>query len=58
MRMEKKNRPQFYLEKCKYRMKKTKISKFIEPALESESESESESDFELELKSDLEPDTE
>ena len=31
MRMEKKNHPQFYLEECKYRMKKTKMSKFIEP---------------------------
>ena len=58
MRMEKKNHPQFYLEECKYRMKKTKMSKFIEPWLESESKSESESDFELELKSELEPDTE
>ena len=26
MRMEKKNHPQFYLEECKYRMKKTKMS--------------------------------
>ena len=28
MRMEKKNYPQVYLEECKYRMKKTKVTKF------------------------------
>ena len=46
--------------KCKYRMKKTKIIKFIEAEIESESESESvlESDIELELNSELESDTE
>ena len=57
--MEKKNYPQIYLEECKYRMKKTKMTKFIEAKLESESESESEfeSDIELELKSELESDT-
>ena len=41
MRMEKKNYPQVYFEECKYRMKKTKMSKFIEAELESESEPES-----------------
>ena len=51
MRMEKKNYPQVYLEECKYRMKKTKITKFIEAELKGESESEIESDIELELKS-------
>ena len=56
MRMEKKNYLQVYLEECKYRMKKTKMTKFIEAELESESESES--DIELELKSELESDTE
>ena len=57
MRMEKKNYPQDYLEQCKYRrMKKTKMTKFIEAELESESELES--DIELELKSELESDTE
>ena len=30
MRMEKKNYLQVYLEECKYRMKKTKMTKFIE----------------------------
>ena len=54
MRMEKKNYLQVYLEECKYRMKKTKMTKFIEAELESESESELESDIELELKSDTE----
>ena len=58
MRMEKKNYPQVYLEECKYRMKKTKMTKFIEAELKSESESELESDIELELKSELESDTE
>ena len=57
MRMEKKNYPQDYLEQCKYRrMKKTKMTKFIQAELESESELES--DIELELKSELESDTE
>ena len=62
MIIEKKNYPQFYLGECKYRVKKTKITKFIEAELESvsepESESELESDIELQLKSDLESDTE
>ena len=51
MRMEKKNYLQVYLEECKYRMKKTKMTKFIEAELKGESESEIESDIELELKS-------
>ena len=56
MRMDKMNYPQVYLKECKYRMKKTKMPKFIEAEIESESESESEleSDIELELKSDTE----
>ena len=53
MRLEKKNYPQVYLEECKYKMKKTKMTKFIESELESESES----DIELEQKSESEPDT-
>ena len=44
MRMEKKNYPQVYLEECKYRMKKTKMTNFINVELESESEPELESD--------------
>ena len=56
MRMEKKNYLQVYLEESKYRMKKTKMTKFTEAELESESESESEleSDIELKFKSGLE----
>ena len=56
MRMEKKNYPQVYLEECKYRMKKTKMTKFIEAELESKSELESH--MKLELKSELESETE
>ena len=55
MRMEKKNYPQVYLEECKYKIKKTKMTKFISTELESESESESET--KLESKSELESDT-
>ena len=55
MRMEKENYLQVFLEECKCRMKKTKMTKFIEAE---ESESESESDIELELKLELESDTE
>ena len=56
MRMEKKNYPQVYLEECKYKTKKTKMTKFIKAEVEPEPESESEleSDIELELKSDTE----
>ena len=39
MRMEKKNYPQVYLEECKYRTRKTKMTKFIEADLKSELES-------------------
>ena len=53
----KKNYPQVYLEECKRRMKKTKMTKFIKVELESEPESELQSDIELELKSELESDT-
>ena len=54
MRMEKKNYPQVDLEECKYRMKKTKMIKFIEAELKSESESEPELESDIELKSDTE----
>ena len=57
MRMEKKNYLQVYLEECRYRRKKTKMTKFIEAELELESESELESVIELELKSESESDT-
>ena len=46
IKMEKKNYPHVYLEECKHRMKKKKMTKFIEAELESESESESDSDTE------------
>ena len=52
----KKSYPQIYLEECKYKIKKTKMTDFI--MVELESESESESDTELKLKSELESDTE
>ena len=48
------NYPQVCLEGCKYRMKKTRMTKFIKGELKPESES----DIELELKSELESDTE
>ena len=50
MRMEKKNYPQVYLEECKYKVKKIRMSKFINAELKSNSES----DSEAELKSDTE----
>ena len=52
MRMEKKNYPQVYLKEYKYRMKKTKMTKFISTELKSDSDSESDlqSDIELEAK--------
>ena len=53
------NYPQVYLEECKYKMKKIRVSKFINTELEHESESESEldSDTRLESKSKLESDS-
>ena len=56
MRMKNMNYPQVYLEECKYRIKKIKITKFINTELEPDSESELESDTELETK--LESDSE
>ena len=60
MRMEKKNYPQVCLEECKYKIKKTKTTKFIIIELESDSESELESDTTLKanLESDLASDSE
>ena len=53
------NYPQVYLEECKYKIKKIKISKFVNTELESESdlESELESDTKLESKSKLKSDS-
>ena len=52
VRMEKKNYPQVYLEECKYKSKKIKMTKFINTELESDLESDTE------LESKLEPDSE
>ena len=47
------NHPQVYLEKCKYRAKKTQLSRFINTGLKSDSESSDlDSDLEVESKSD------
>ena len=56
MKTEKKNYPQIYLEECKYKIKKIKVSKFIDT--EFDSKSELESDIELNSQSELELDTE
>ena len=45
--IDKKNHPQVYLEECKYRIKKTQMSKFINTELKSDSES-SDSDLDSE----------
>ena len=58
MKMKKMNYLQVYLEEFKYKIKKIKMSKFINTDLESESELESESDTELMLESKLESDNE
>ena len=44
--MNKKNYPQVYLEKCKYRVKKINTPRFINTELESDSESDLETDLE------------
>ena len=46
MKMNKKNYPQVYLEECKYKIKKTQMSRFINAELELDSDSDSESDSE------------
>ena len=58
MKMEKKNYLQVYLDEYKYKIKKIKVSKFINTDLESESGSELKSDTESKPKSELESDTE
>ena len=45
--IDNKNHPQIYLEECKYRVKKTQMSRFINTELKSDSES-SDSDLESE----------
>ena len=54
MRIDKKNHPQVYLEKCKYRIKKIQMSKFINAELKSDSDLDSWPDSEVESKSDPE----
>ena len=44
MKMEKKIYPQAYLEECKYKIKKTKTSQFINTELESELKSDTDSE--------------
>ena len=53
MRMENKNYPQIYLEQFKYKMKKSKMTKFIKAKLESDSGSDSVSESESKSDSDL-----
>ena len=60
MRMEKKNFPQVYLEECKYKMKKTKMSKFIEGSwtrIRFRLELESDTELEAKLKPDSDADS-
>ena len=58
MKMKKINYPQVYLEECKYKIKKTKMSNFKNIELVSDSESELESDTELESKLESDSDSE
>ena len=51
MIMEKKNQLQFYLEECKYRIKKIQIPRFINDDLKSEAESESDTELMAKLES-------
>ena len=52
------NYSQVYLDECKYKIKKTKMTNFRNTEWESEPGSELESDTELEWKSEVESDTE
>ena len=54
MKIDKKNHPQIYLEECKYRIQKTKMSRFIKTEIKSDSDSDSELDSEEELTFDAE----
>ena len=58
MKMEKKNYPQVYLEECKYKIKKIKMTKFTDTVLESDSESQLESDTELDAQLESNSDSE
>ena len=52
MNIDEKNHPQVYLEECEYRIKKTKVPKFIETNLKSDSDLDSGSDLDSYLDSD------
>ena len=58
MKMKKKNYPQADLKEWKYKIKKLKMSKFINTDLQTESESGLESDTEWKPNSELESDSE
>ena len=58
MRMEKKNYPQVYLEECKYKIEKTKMTKFIKTQLKSGSASVVKSDTELKVNIESDSDSE
>ena len=46
MKMDKKNYPQVYIEECKYKVKKTQMSRFIDAELELDSDPDSDSETE------------
>ena len=54
MKIDKKNHPQVYFKKCKYKTKKIQMSTSINTELKSDSESNPKSDSEVESKSDTE----
>ena len=58
MRMKRKNYSQVFLEECKYKIKKIKMTKFVNTELEPDSESELESDTELKAKLESDSDSE
>ena len=53
MRIDKKNHLQVYLEECKYRIKKTQMSRFIKTELDSDSDSELDSEEESKFDAEL-----
>ena len=58
MRTDYKNHPQVYLEKWKYRIKKTQMSRFINTELKSDSDSDSDSELESNSEEEWKSDTE
>ena len=53
MNIDKKNHLQVYLEECKYRIKKTQMSRFIKTELDSDSDSELDSEEESKFDAEL-----